>query len=150
MSQTARQHDADLTSTREDVPALVPLPKDQQRDQARRADVIGIFANDADDVRLIGALILEQNDEWAYRACCMTLETLSAVDHNPTVSLPVMAASPKPDPAWTDGFYTIQWDTTGWPIALAVLTKVGLPFALLGAGGIWWRYRRPRLARRLP
>jgi len=99
MSQTARQHDADLTSTREDVLALMPLPKDQQRDQARRADVIGIFANDAAFVRRIGALMLEQNDEWAYRACCMTLETLSAVNHNPIVSLPAMAASTKPDPA---------------------------------------------------
>ena len=28
-----------------------------------------------------------------------------------------------------------QW---GWPIALAVLTVVGLLSALLGEGGVWW------------
>ncbi len=44
----------------------------------RRTDVAGIFRNDDAIVHLVGALLLEQNDEWAVqRARYMTLETIA-------------------------------------------------------------------------
>ena len=43
-------------------------------------------------VRLVGAILLEQSDEWAtQRARYMTLETIGAVSDTATVSLPAMA-----------------------------------------------------------
>jgi transposase-like protein len=59
----------------------------------RRSDVVGIFPNEAAVTRLIGALLLEQNDEWAVqRARYMTLETIAPLGDDPLVNLPSLAA----------------------------------------------------------
>jgi transposase-like protein len=58
----------------------------------RRTDVVGIFPNEEAIVRLVGAILLEQNNEWAVqRARYMTLETIAPLSDDPTVSLPAVA-----------------------------------------------------------
>jgi hypothetical protein len=61
---------------------------DQAADRGRRH-----LPNEDAIVRLIGAILLEQNDEWAVqRARYMTLQTIAPLSDDPAVSLRAIAS----------------------------------------------------------
>ena len=84
-----------LEEAKHDVLAFMDFPKPHRTQIAstnplervnaeikRRTDVVGIFPNDAAIVRLVGALMLEQNDEWQLQRRYMQLEGLKTVSDN--------------------------------------------------------------------
>ena len=54
----------------------------------RRTEVVGIFPNEKAITRLVGAILMEQSEEWAVqRARYMTLETMAPMSDDPIVML---------------------------------------------------------------
>jgi transposase-like protein len=94
-----------MDASRDDVLADMDFPREHwtqiastnplervNREIKRRADVVGIFPNEEAIIRLVGALMLETNDEWAVARRYMGLETLARVTDNPNIRLPAVAA----------------------------------------------------------
>src|SRR3989454_4136947 len=90
-----------------DVLAFMTFPKDHRPkihsinplerlngEIKRRTDVVGIFPNEEAITRLVGALLLEQNDEWAVqRGRYMSLETMTPLSDDPIGKLPAVTAA---------------------------------------------------------
>jgi transposase-like protein len=95
-----------LDEAEADVLAFMSFPKDHRPkihstnpierlngEIKRRTEVVGIFPNEEAIVRLVGAILLEQNDEWAVqRSRYMSLETIAPLSDDPVVKLSALTA----------------------------------------------------------
>ncbi|KRR28997.1 hypothetical protein CQ13_39050 [Bradyrhizobium retamae] len=64
-----------------------------ERLNGENTEVVGIFPNEDAIVRLVGAILLEQNDEWTVqRARHMTLKTIAPLSDDPAISFPAIAS----------------------------------------------------------
>jgi putative transposase len=94
-----------MDASREDVLTYMDYPKEHwaqiastnplerlNKEIKRRADVVGIFPNDEAVVRLVGALMLEQSDEWAVSRRYFSLESLASLADTDPRKLSAVAA----------------------------------------------------------
>src|SRR4051812_13133928 len=58
---------------------LRPAQERLNKEVKRRADVVGIFPGEASIVRLIGAVLLEQNDEWPLQQRSTQVEAMAEI-----------------------------------------------------------------------
>lgn len=63
------------------------------KDVKRRADVVGIFPNEAAVIRLTGAMLSEQHDEWQAGRRYFSVELLATLTPAPPESVPELMAA---------------------------------------------------------
>ncbi|PWR00984.1 IS256 family transposase [Meridianimarinicoccus roseus] len=93
-----------MDASRDDVLAYMDFPREHwaqisstnplervNKEIKRRSNVVGIFPNDAAIIRLVGALMIETNDEWAVARRYMGLESLARITDTHNVRLPAVA-----------------------------------------------------------
>ncbi len=91
-----REHQTKLRSTN-------PLER-VNKEIGRRCDVVGIFPNNASVIRLAGALLSEQNDEWLVQRRYLSAESMTLIlaarriekdslDQHPDKDMPTLNAA---------------------------------------------------------
>lgn len=74
------------------TPIFSTMPLERlNAESERRTRVVGIFPNDASTTRLVGALMLEQNNGWSLNRRCMQLECLQALSDTVPTRLSALA-----------------------------------------------------------
>ena len=82
-TKVQRELPATLSVTRPEASAL----DDHRPLEPNCGNIVGAFI-----IRLVGALMLEQNDEWVVSRRYMSLESLIALSDDPVLRLPAVAA----------------------------------------------------------
>ena len=86
-SQRARR------KVRASIPDTNPLER-LNKEIKRRADVVGIFPGEGSIIRLIGAVLLEANDEWQTQSRYMQTEVMAEITPPLIEAVPTQIATP--------------------------------------------------------